>query len=198
MIIVFPIFCIMCQTKNKNLLISVLLPLLIIYYFNFDFGYMYISAIARAICGLSLGIIVYCISKRMESLEITKIGSIMLSISELLLFIAVLLIISPSEPSFIENDNNVAIILICFICELALLFSGTTLQSKITCSLFDYLEKLSLPIYLLHIGTIMYVNNFIVISIKKQIVLIYLITLILSAASYQAVIYFSNRRTRKG
>ena len=63
MLIVFPLFCLMCQTKRKNTLYIVLFTSTIVYYFNFFNGAIsYLGCLIRAFFGMSAGVLVYALS----------------------------------------------------------------------------------------------------------------------------------------
>ena len=63
MFIVFPLFCLMCQTKHKNTLYIVLFTSTIVYYFNFFNGAIsYLGCLIRAFFGMSAGVLVYALS----------------------------------------------------------------------------------------------------------------------------------------
>ena len=154
MIIVFPLFCIICQTKHKNAILVAILPMSLIYYLNFYNSYCCLGAgsLARAFFGLMLGLIVYITSSKIKGIQTSKKTNAKLQILETVFFIVSIILLYPSKSS--QNIHYIVIFtLISFLSYLSILLSGKTSVCKISNRLFDFLEKISLIIYLIHIPT---------------------------------------------
>ena len=150
--LIFPIFCTLCQAKNKTLLFYGLSIFCVLYYLLLNGN---ISknplTLVRAFAGLSLGALLCPLSEMVKKYKYKKWFTFFLSGMELICFIVILLLISPQDHMLFEmgHIHSFNVVLFIFI-YLMLLLSGKTLQSKIKFKFISYLGKISLPIYIFH------------------------------------------------
>ena len=150
MLIVFPLFCLMCQTKHKYTLYIFLLTSIIVYYFNvFDGGVSHVECLVRAFFAMSTGILVYAFSTYIKKNKRIKRGSIYLLLVWLCLVIVSILCLYPTRyNSGHKIYGNIFLVLSTL--WLSILLSGKTILSQISSPFMDYLERLSMVIYLIH------------------------------------------------
>lgn len=188
--IIFPIFCVICQTKNRSALLSISILLCIVYFTNFDnTGYIGISSIIRAFFGLLLGVITYFFSKQIATLKFKKIWRVFLSIIEFLSFIISVALLYPSDRSLITNNKPYyCLILLLFIITLSLLLSMQTIQSKIHSKLFEFLGKISLQLYLYHLIIVefiyLYAND---LPVNIKLLITYIGSFVVAVSAYSIV-----------
>lgn len=154
MLIVFPLFCIMCQIKHKYTLYILLLTSSIVYYFNiFDGGVSHVQCLIRAFFAMSTGILVYAFSTYIKKNKRIKRGSIYLLLIWLCLVAVSILCLYPTRyNSGHKIYGNIFIVLSAL--WLSILLSGKTILSQISSPLMDYFERLSMIIYLIHVPII--------------------------------------------
>lgn len=150
MLIVFPLFCYMCQTKKKRTLYIILFTVTIAYYFNFFkaaiFGY---ESLIRAFFGMSTGILVYGASEAIRKNKRIKKNSLLLLLISLLSMCASAIVLYPS-PSSLGYRTYGELFLIFTVAWFSILMSKKTILSGISSKTMDYLERLSMIIYLIH------------------------------------------------
>ena len=150
MFIMFPIFCIICQTKRTKLLIAIILPIISGYYSSlYGNNYFYLSSLIRTIIGLSVGILIYEATAYLSRANLNKLGILCLTLIECLFTIIAIICMYPSD----LNPDAVyfrSLAILSFALVLIIFFSEKTFLSKINCRFMDYLEKVSLAIYLVH------------------------------------------------
>ena len=146
MMVVFPVFCCLCQSKVKYITYMVAFYISLFYY-----GYTNASCILsyphqemRAFAALCLGVLVYGISGELATKTVSSSVKKMLTVVECGLFIAVII-----STYFGWNIN--VLNLLCLFAGSVLIFSG---QSYSVClrnySILSYLGKMSFVIYLYH------------------------------------------------
>ena len=98
MLIVFPLFCYMCQTKQKHTLYIILFTSVIAYYFNFFNGATdYLGCLIRAFFGMSTGILIYVFSREIRRHYKLKKESIIPFMITLLCMLVSILCLYPSK-----------------------------------------------------------------------------------------------------
>ena len=158
MVIIFPIFCLICQTKHKQTLFLILLPILTIYYIAYFATYTTgIESIIRALMGLCAGIAISNFSDNLRALKLRKIHSVLLQIAEIVLIICAVVSFYPHS---IYTPTNIYTIytLIFFFAYLVIFLSRQTFSSKISSPTFDFLEQISMVIFLVHMPIISLFN----------------------------------------
>lgn len=151
MLIVFPLFCYMCQTKQKHTLYIILFTSVIAYYFNFFNGATdYLGCLIRAFFGMSTGILIYAFSREIRKHRKLKKESIIPFMITLLCMLVSILCLYPS------NENNGysiygTLYMIFTVIWMSILLSGRTILSRISSPFLNYLEKLSMVIYMVHV-----------------------------------------------
>lgn len=151
-LVVFPLFCMICQSRNQRLLYVVLLPFCVIFYLCFYSASLGgVGPVLRAFAGLSLGVLSYALSERLKQLNCKKWFSFLLSLIELLSFMLAIVLLYTRNESLVRHEHLfIFSVVFCFFITLVLLLSTKTLQSKIKLWLFDFLGKISLQMYLFH------------------------------------------------
>ena len=191
MLIVFPLFCLMCQTKHKNTLYVVLFTSIIAYYFNFFNGATsQFNCLIRAFFGMSAGILVYAFSSHIRKNKNIKRDSKSLMFLFIILATASILCLYPTKYS--NGYQLYGILFIIFtILWLSILLSGKIFLSRVSSPTMDYLERISMIIYMIHIP-VMYVlwlpifpsplseNQLLIMTILSSIVLSAVLNLVSS------------------
>lgn len=147
--LVFPLFSLLVQIKNKYFLLLISLPSSLIYY-----GYVGINGnrdwpndIFRAIAGLLLGVSICIISDIITS-QIKKLPSfsvkLLLTLTE---FVSLLSVVLMTYYNFV-GVNRLIVLLFCI--GIVILQSGYSYSSTLNVKLFTFLGKLSMPLFIWH------------------------------------------------
>lgn len=154
MLIVFPLFCYMCQTKQKHTLYIILFTSVIAYYFNFFNGATdYLGCLIRAFFGISTGILVYALSVYIKkNKRIQRKSNLLLYVWLFLVAISILCL----YPTKYNDGYGIygSLFLTLSVLWLSILLSGKTILSRISSPFLDYLERISMIIYMIHIPII--------------------------------------------
>ena len=154
MAIMFPIFCILCQTKRQKTLCAVMLPFIITYFLRIYDDKIYgVYAYCRAFFGMSAGIYMSHMVDYIKTIKLSKSKTILLNIIELVATIVAIICMYPGSKSIRVEFCKLFAILSIFVM-LTLILSGKTLTSKIHNRLFDFLERISMVIYLTHVAVL--------------------------------------------
>ena len=151
-VVIYPIFCTLCQSKHKMFLFFLIVPFCLTYYLGFaTFSSTDSATILRSLAGLSMGAIIYALSEFIKKLDFKKVWIVFLSIAELACFGISLVFLWTNDRMLVYDDRFYSFnIIFFFMMTLTLLLSGKTIQSKIRFRPFDFLGKLSLCFYLFH------------------------------------------------
>lgn len=142
--IIFPLFILLVQLKNKHILFVVTLLYPLFYYgrMNVVCDTEYPHAFFRAFAGMCIGAsIFYCIF--FFEKYIKKINICLLTAIELITFFI------PCAATY-NNFVPSRFMLFCFCISLSIALSGLSYTSRISGKLPIYLGKLSVPIYIFH------------------------------------------------
>lgn len=199
MLLVFPAVTLICQIRNKYLvlMISGLYPLF--YFGQISFGSRtWPNDIFRALGGMLLGICVYIIAdliktKKVKTGQVSFKFSILLTVIELggMLFTVAVTVLNVQE----LDKVIVCIFAVC----IGIMLSGYSLTSRINSNFISYLGKISLPIYIFHwtVGTaINKVNEIIALSIPVKLTAYFAGTIIVAIALYSLITMIKKRRLK--
>ena len=174
MIIVLPVFSLLCQSKNRNVVFIFSSLLCIIYYFNYFAGWSEgILSLVRAFFGLLMGLNIYIISDYVKHICISKRVQRWLLIVEIILPVLTLISMYPSSGSVNAHIFNMLTLLTFFI-YLCIFMSEKTFMSTVQNSVMNYLGRLSMIIFMIHLP----IKNIIdyclpaAVSIERSIVII--------------------------
>lgn len=155
MVIVMPCFCLLCQSKNKHVLFVFSSFACLIYYCNFyrwpyDQGVFYIAPLIRAFMGMLMGVNVYAVAGKLSKVETTKVQRVLLQIGETgaLIFSFVLMY---SRNNSVNVSTFRSLTILSFFVYLCIFMSGQTIASKISSPVMDFLEKISMVVFMIHI-----------------------------------------------
>ena len=118
-------------------------------------GFIY-AGMGRALVELTLGMTLFEINKRLANLKFTNLGSILLTITECLLFTLVIIFNSVYKSA---SDFDWLIIPMLFVGILIGFSEKTKFYDFCNNKVFYYLERLSLPLYLNNFLFVLMVNN---------------------------------------
>lgn len=181
LIIVFPLFCILCQIKSKSF-IYILSFLYTILYYNYT-GVLheqyFPGNIFRAIAGLLLGVLIYGISESIKKANLHKYQAFLLNILEVVLYVIIFVLTYTNRICFL-------FILACMFVATIIFFSEKTYTSNFSSKIVNYLGKISMVIYIIHVP-IGYILKGMDIS-SEYIVLIWCITSVIIASIMYCVI----------
>ena len=159
--IMLPLFVMVIQTKARNvLMIAFTILSLALLSFRLN-GTSFFCGIGRCAMCLMFGALIYELARKLEACKLSKSKTVILSIVELLLIVGQFAAIFFSKSTSLSADkmvNYVSIVLIFFL-NLTILLSGKTFFSNMHIRLFDYLEKISMVIYLLHVPFVITLNR---------------------------------------
>lgn len=189
--IVFPIFAIIVQIKDKYfvMLISLVYPLM---YYGFaglygrrDFPNDYL----RLLAGLMLGAFVYLLAKELEKNEIT-INKI---VGNVLLFVTMIFPIA----SCYSNKNQFWLDLLCMVVMVGLAFSNRCFAVRVSNSIIDFLGTITMPLFMIHwyVGTLVEIGGqFVPMTTVVKVVLYYVLSIAMSIIAWLIVNTFSKKR----
>ena len=155
MVIVMPLFCLLCQSKNKYVLFIFSSLSCLIYYFNFfcwpyDPGVFYITPLIRAFVGMMMGINVYIVAEQLRKIETTRFQKGVLQICEVsVLMFSFILMYSRNDSANLSTFRSLT--MMSFFVYLCIFMSGQTVASKISSPVMDFLEKISMITFMIHI-----------------------------------------------
>lgn len=182
MLIVFPLFCLFVQIKNRyTKLLSAILLTLLFYGWNGVSGERtYPLDMLRVMAGMLLGVVIYEFSVVFKA-HILRVPKKLLTVVEALAF---------AFPFFCCLNNyvsrgftNTRVYLLCYCIFLLLCLPGFTYSAGIKGKLFDYLGRLSMPIFIFHWCVCMTVNLLAELNgwaLSLKIILYYALTLLVS------------------
>ena len=160
MIIAFPVFTLVCQIKHTKTLYIFAATFSVVYYFSFfNADIFFWKAILRAFAGMVLGIVCYGLAEKIGSLNVSKGGAVWLQILQTVVFLLAVFSMYPARTSENAGFFMKETVLLFFI-HLTLLLSGKTPTHNISCRVFDFLEKISMILFLVHIPWMMIWNEF--------------------------------------
>lgn len=155
MVIVMPFFCLLCQSKNKHVLFVFSSLACLIYYFNFyrwpyGQGVFYVAPLIRAFMGMLMGVNIYAVADKLSKVETTKVQRVLLQIGEtgVLIFSFVLMY---SRNNSVNVSTFRSLTILSFFAYLCIFMSGQTIASKISSPVMDFLEKISMVVFMIHI-----------------------------------------------
>lgn len=190
MIVVFPVFCILCQCKNHTIKLGVALYAMLFYYHDVDWGITadYPQVLFRAFCGMCMGIVVWYLVTALNKVLTEKVwylgvlGNLLLLTSMVLSGVGI---------------NNRRIQLLCIFIGTTVMFLKATPFCDWSNKFTDYASKISMVIYIFHwtIGRIL--NPFILhFEIKLRMILYYLVTFIVSMLMLYLISLFKRRKKK--
>lgn len=153
MIIAMPLFCYIAQSKNKHFTFILCVLLYIVYYFDLV-GIIGLpaagcGAIIRAFVGMTTGVVVYGLAHQVSKLKLSVPKRALVQAVETLSFFMSIVFMYPSV-----NSSNAPFYrnLVCmsFILFLTIFMSGQTIMSKVSCKTMDFLEKISMVLFMIH------------------------------------------------
>lgn len=164
MAIVFPLFCLICQTKNKYFVTIISALICTVYYSKIapdilGFGIHGISSLVRAFVGLITGITIYTISENIRDNlpNLSTQKKIILQLFEIMTFTGTIVLLSAR--SFSPNAPTYrSLIIISFFIYLCTFMSGKTYTYNFSSRIADFLEKVSMVIFMIHIPIISTLN----------------------------------------
>ena len=175
MFIVFPLFCFLCQLRNRKIVCLIAAYSGLFYYFSkYDYGsHIYPNQMIRAFSAMLLGYVVYEVVKWLQYQKLNKNVQFIITVLEC--FSALFPVILS-----VWNIKLLRIYLVCFIIYLICTFCGHSFIPECNSRILIYLGKLSMPIYIWHylIGTL--INRYLNFTIGYQIILFYMITILVS------------------
>lgn len=144
MFLVFPVFGLLLQTKNRNILtwVSFILPVLYYCYFGVSVHREYPHDLARAFCCMLIGT---CISLSMDKIKqvCERVQSkLVLTLIEVACFAFTMV------AAYRNSFGAMNLCLVAFIVSLGILFSGMSYTSSVRSSVMRWLGRLSLPMFL--------------------------------------------------
>lgn len=188
--IALPVFCLFCQTKKPKATFLLLSPLIIVYFWSPYWGNKINGAYAiiRMLAGLITGASLYYSARFIKRRYANKKSATVLQIVETLLTIIGVILMYPVAEATYTSYTDRYIVIIMYIV-LTIIFSQRTYTSRIRNKTLDYLEQISMPLFLLHIPVLptiallitpyerplLYVTSCITISVLFSIITSYIV-----------------------
>ena len=178
-ILVLPFFILCASSKKYKLTALISSIMAICYYCSMPYPYTSgMRCLLRAFIGLSCGIIIDILAKKIERLKLR--GSALFS-AFIISILTVLLLIAPSDANYLTGNCGTPLVIALFILILSILFSRGTSLSSIRSNVLDFLESISTIIYLVHYPIILLLADFTVNATSfERILMVYTVTLVLS------------------
>ena len=154
--IIFPWFCCIMQMKDKYMLalISWTVPVMYYGYIGVSGEHTYPVNLLRVFAGLMLGAFIYFVSIKISGLKNVSYKMVFwMSLIEGVSFLFVLM-------SIFKNWQFQRWSLMAFTVGNILMFSGTTLSSRIKAKWIILLRKISMPMYIVHWSVITVINYY--------------------------------------
>lgn len=199
MLLVFPAVSLICQIKNKFLVLMVSGLYSLFYFGQISFGSRtWPNDIFRALGGMLLGVCVFIIADLIKTKKV-KTGQVSFRISILLTVIELGGMCFALAVTFLNVQTLDKIIVCVFAVCIGIMLSGYSLTARINSSFISYLGKISLPIYIIHwtTGTVINrVNEIITLSIPVKLTAYYAGTIIMAIALYSLINMIKKRRLK--
>ncbi len=186
MLVVLPLFCMLCMCRNNSLKLGAALYAMLFYYHDADWAITadYPKVLLRAFCGMCMGVVVYFAVNEFEHIDSFMKHSFVIWIIGNILLIASMML------SGLSLDNRRIQLLCIFIGVLALILSSMYVSLEGN-AFTSYLAKLSMVIYIMHwsVGVILngVMSNF---GLTMKMIMYYAVTMVLS----MAVLYLFERK----
>lgn len=153
MAIAMPLFCIICQYRQKYVHVIGFLLVAILFYFNtlkLDV-ISGIGAIIRAFTGLATGGAIYIITEKIlaGNCKEGKFVKILLSILSIGAFMFSFAMMYPTRHS-LNSRQCQSLVVIVFVLFMILLMSGSTALTNISSRTMNFLEKISMVLFFIH------------------------------------------------
>ena len=155
MVIVMPLFCLLCQSKNKHVLFVFSSLVCLIYYFKFyrwpyGQGVFYVAPLIRAFMGMMMGVNIYVVAEKLSKAKMTKPQRVLLQICEIGV-LAFSFVLMYARDNSVNVSTFRSLTILSFFVYLCIFMSGQTIASKISSPTMDFLEKISMVIFMIHI-----------------------------------------------
>lgn len=193
MVIVMPLFCFIAQSRSKWLTFMMCLLSCIVYYFSVvnvvGLSASGFSALLRAFAGMMTGVVIYVFAGQVNKLRLSKFKKAIIQTVEILSFCMAFVFMYPSDmTSNLSIYRN--LVYMSFFVFLVVFMSGQTITSKLSCKTMDFLEKISMVLFMVHFP-IMSLIDFLPIALAYQtrMVLIIGVSVFASIITYCAVDY---------
>lgn len=145
MIVVLPLFCLLCMCKNNSIKLGIALYAMLFYYYDVDWAITasYPQVLFRAFCGMCMGVVIdYAVKELKYKDFIVKHKMVVIVFGNLLLIVSMML-------SGLSLDNR-RIQLICVFMGVLSLFLASEYFAFCGNVFTSYLAKLSMVIYIMH------------------------------------------------
>lgn len=185
MFTVFPVFCCLCQIKQKYCIYILALFITLLYYNNYD-SVIAPQYLLRAFSGLMLGVVVFFIVSLLRQIDFHKHEKIVITIIEQGSLLLVILITY-------KNVCSEKFILLCYVIGVALMLSEKTYSKDFNSRVVKYLGRLSMVVYIVHFPIADIVNLFFANrSVEQKLVLYYV-----SSLGVSVLLYFIVEKVKK-
>lgn len=196
MLLVFPLIALLCQLKNKYLvlLVSILFPLF--YYAQVSFGNrVWPDDILRALAGMMLGVFLCIVVDLIEEKRwLTKQPSIIVSIVE------VSCMLFPFVVGIFNFRSFSKWIVLSFVLGIGAMLSGYSFTSGLNSKFVSYLGKISMPMFIWHWLVATIINkacHFFFMPLPIKLVLYFGGTILISVISYSIIENARKKRSKK-
>ena len=195
MAIMLPIFCLICQVRSKSTLFIICLLVDIVYYFNFyqwpfNQGVFYIAPLIRALVGMLTGICIYYVSRYMRNMKCSNRSVAALCLVEMASILSAFVLMYSRNCSANLSVYR-PLTFIAFFCFLCIFMSDKTKLSKVSSSAMDFLGRLSMVIYMIHIPTL---NAMLLLEPKSAGQFSWQVAVVLGSILVSVMVYFAVQR----
>ncbi len=153
MFLVFPLFCLLLQFKNRTLVLWLSALAAGVYYqFKPNFGdHDFPNQLFRVFCGMCAGTVIWFAAEWLKKKKLSGALRGLLTAAE------VLLILAPIALTF-KNIVWLRWFLWCFFLSLIILFSGQSRIPSVSLKVTDLLGRLSMPMFIWHLAVAHVIN----------------------------------------
>ena len=147
------------------------------------------SALLRAFAGMMTGVVIYVFAGQVNKLRLSKFKKAIIQTVEILSFCMAFVFMYPSDmTSNLSIYRN--LVYMSFFVFLVVFMSGQTITSKLSCKTMDFLEKISMVLFMVHFPIMSLIDFLpIVLTYQTRMVLIIGVSVFVSIITYCAVDY---------
>ena len=150
-------------------------------------GFTYKGTI-RGYLEICIGTVIYSVTQKFKQINFNNLGKILLTLIELFGFVSTILM-----SNFYPNTSYDYILLILLSVSILIAFSEKTIEFNLfNNKIFYFLERLSLPIYLLHHPIIKFFDNY-TSNYYIELICVIVITLVLSYITVLLIDYLKSK-----
>ena len=187
--IVFPLFCCICQIKQRHIVYVFSMLAVVIVYDTYlvNLGVRTPTHLIRALAGLLLGILVSYCSKLIAQIHFSRIEKIVLTLLEEFVLVY-------SAYLTYKNSTYYNVIIILFFVGLSIMMSGSSYTSVLNSKITGIVGVISLPMYINQDFVAIIINRYLPTDeLGLKTVSFYIINIVVSTIMYFVIVILKKR-----